>query len=152
MRSVFALAMVLLTASVGYATDSATPPAESVPSVTKQVNAAGAEAQEALKKRVAARWEALIRRDFAAAYEFNSPAYRKAFSLHDFKMKFGDGKVAWKRVDVVAVEPKGDDTATVDIKIHITYANPHSQKPVDMATSYQESWVYTDDQWWYLVK
>lgn len=152
MRSVITLVVTLLFSVAGYSTESTVPNAESASSAAQEVSAANTERQEALKKRVAARWEALIRRDFAAAYEFNSPAYRKAFSLNDFKMKFGDGKVAWKRVDVVAAELKGDDTATVDIKIHITYANPHSQKPVDMATSYQESWVYTDDQWWYLVK
>lgn len=152
MRSVIVLAAALLFSGAVCAAESGVQKTEAVPAAAQEVNAANTERQEALKKRVAARWEALIRRDFAAAYEFNSPAYRKAFSLNDFKMKFGDGKVAWKRVDVLAVEPNGDDAATVGINIHITYANPHSQKPIDMATHHQEPWVYTDGQWWYLVK
>lgn len=106
----------------------------------------------ALEQRVAARWEALIRRDFASAYGFASPAYRKAFSLDDFKRKFGDGKVVWRRVEVISVDFKGNDAATVGIKIHIVYHDPQTQKPLDMATHDQESWVYADGQWWYLVR
>lgn len=106
----------------------------------------------ALERRVIAKWEALIRRDFASAYEFTSPAYRKAFSLDVFKRGFGNARVAWRRIEVVSVDFKGDDAATVSIKIHIVYHDPQTQKSLDMATHDQESWVYADGQWWYLVK
>jgi hypothetical protein len=106
----------------------------------------------AVEKRVAAKWDALIRRDFAAAYEFTSPAYRKASSLDAFKHNFGSGKVVWRRVEVVSVKFEGDNAATVGIKIHILYYGPQSLQPVDMATHDQESWVYENGQWWYVVK
>jgi len=105
-----------------------------------------------LEQRVNARWEALIRRDFAAAYAFTSPAYREAFSLDAFKRNFGSGRVAWQLIEVVSVDFEGDDAATVGIKIHIVYHDPQTQKPIDMATHDQESWVYADGQWWYPVR
>ena len=106
----------------------------------------------ALEQRVAAKWETLVRRDFAATYAFTSPAYREAFSLEAFRRKFGNGKVVWKRVEVVSVDFKGDDAAIVGIKIHIVYHDPQSQRSLDMVTNAQESWVYVDGQWWYVVE
>lgn len=121
---------------------------------TREANATDSSvAQRAmLEKRVAARWEALIRRDFAAAYEFTTPAYRKTSSLDAFKRNFGNGKVVWRRVDVVSVDFQGDKAATVGVKIHILYYPPQSVQPVEMATHDQESWVYEDGQWWCLVR
>lgn len=110
------------------------------------------QAQRALlEQRVTAKWDALIRKDFATAYSFTSPSYRKLFSLDAFRSSFGN-KVAWRRVEVVDVEFKGDDAATVGINIHFVYHQPQTEKPLDMQTYVQEPWVFVDGQWWYLVK
>lgn len=114
--------------------------------------AEAAQTQRALlEKRVAARWDALIRKDFAAAYSFTSPAYRKLYSEDRFRNTFGN-KVAWKRVEVVNVDFKGDDAATVGINIYFVYHPPQAERDLDMRTYVQESWVFVDGQWWYLVK
>jgi hypothetical protein len=111
----------------------------------------GASRQAALEQRVNAKWDALIRGDFAAAYAFASPAYRRSFSLDAFRRNFGD-KVVWKRIEVVSVVFQGDDAATVGIKIYFVYHDPQSQKSLDMSTHVQESWILADGEWWYLVK
>ena len=108
--------------------------------------------RDALKKRVLAKWDAMVKRDFDAVYAFTSPAYREAFSLSVFKRKFGNARVQWQSVDVVSMDFKGNDAATVNIKINIVYHDPQSQKSINMATHDQESWVYNDGQWWYSVK
>lgn len=109
------------------------------------------QAQRALlEQRVTAKWDALIRKDFATAYSFTSPSYRKLFSLDAFRSSFGN-KVAWRRVEVVDVEFKGGDAATVGINIHFVYHQPQAG-PLDMQTYVQEPWVFVDGQWWYLVK
>ncbi|KAB2930667.1 MAG: hypothetical protein F9K25_08995 [Candidatus Contendobacter sp.] len=104
-----------------------------------------------LEQRVTAKWDALIRKDFATAYSFTSPSYRKLFSLDAFRSSFGN-KVGWRRVEVVDVEFKGGDAATVGINIHFVYHQPQAEKPLDMQTYVQEPWVFVDGQWWYLVK
>lgn len=105
-----------------------------------------------IKKRVVARWDALIRKDFAAAYEFASPAYRSTFSLDAFKRNFALGRVAWRRVDVASVDFKGDDAAEVGVRIYFLYHQPQVGGPVEMSTTIRESWVRVGEQWWYLVK
>ncbi len=105
----------------------------------------------ALEQRVVAWWDALIRQDFATAYSFTSPGYRRSYSLDAFKGRF-DKKSGWRRVEVVDVEFKRDDAATVGINMHFVYHQPQTEKALDMQTYIQESWVFVDGQWWYLVK
>jgi hypothetical protein len=131
----------------------AAPAAEVVPAAPTTTPAAEVvQAQRAvLEKRVTAKWDALIHRDFATAYSFTSPAYRKLYSLDAFKSGFGD-KVAWRRIEVVNVDFKGDDAATVGINIYVAYYPPQAERAIDMQSYVQEPWVLVDGQWWYLVK
>ncbi|MCB1781959.1 MAG: hypothetical protein KDJ34_18105 [Candidatus Competibacteraceae bacterium] len=129
---------------------SAVAPAESAPSDALATEAVEAW-QAVLKQRVMARWDALIRRDFEAAYSFTSPSYRALFPLNVFKSKFGN-KVAWRRVEVVTIEPKGEDAATVGIDLHVGYHQPQSEQTLEMKTYIKEPWVRVDGQWWYVMK
>jgi hypothetical protein len=112
---------------------------------------AGIVRQAALEKRVMAKWDALIRRDFAAAYSLTSPAYRALYSLDAFKRSFG-GQVAWQRINVVDVKFKGDNAALVGINLHFVYHRELDGQLLDLASYVQESWVQVDGQWWSLVK
>lgn len=155
-RSVTAC-FLLLPLAVGAAGSLSEPATLDAPPATQQSEGAAAAdgevaRQEALKKRVLAKWDAMIKRDFEAVYAFTSPAYREAFSFDVFKRRFGNARVQWQGVDVVSLDPKGSDAATVNLKINIVYHDSRSQKPINMATHDQESWVYNDGQWWYLVK
>ena len=123
---------------------------ESAPSDSPVIVAVEAQ-QAALKQRVMSKWDALIRRDFAAAYAFTSPSYRELFPLNVFKSKFGN-KVAWRRVEVVKVELKGEDAATVGINLYVGYYQPQSEKTLEMKTYVREPWVRVDGQWWYVMK
>ena len=105
----------------------------------------------ALEQRVAAWWDALIRRDFSAAYSFTSPGYRKTYSLDAFKGKF-DKKSNWRRAEVLSVDFKSDDSAIVGINMHFVYHQPQTGEALDMQNYIQEPWVFMDGQWWYLVK
>lgn len=105
-----------------------------------------------LEQRVTAKWDAMIRKDLAAAYSLTSPAYRNLFSLDAFKRNFSLNKVAWKRIEVVSTDFKNDDAATVGIKVYFVYYQPQAEKAAEMTTYIDESWVRVDGQWWYLVK
>lgn len=110
------------------------------------------ERRKALEQRVTAKWDALIRHDFDAAYSFTSPAYRQQFSLDVFKRQFATGRVVWKRIEVVDIEFKGNDAAKVGINIHLVYYPAQAEKAIDMSPYVQEPWVWVDGQWWYLAK
>lgn len=123
-------------------------PVSPVPPVTD-----AAQTQQALlEQRVMARWDALIRRDFEAAYSFNSPSYRQLYPLNAFKSRFGNG-AAWRRVEVVKVELKGEDAAMVGINLYFGYHHSSAEKPeMEIKTYVQEPWVSVDGQWWYVMK
>jgi len=107
--------------------------------------------QALLEQRATARWDALIRKDFKAAYAFNSPSYRGLYSLDSFRSRFGQ-KVAWRRIEVVDVEFKGEDAADVGINLFFGYPHPQAEKILEMKTYIQEPWVRVDGQWWYFLK
>jgi hypothetical protein len=112
----------------------------------------GVEARRAaLEQRVLAKWEALIKHDFATAYTFTSPAYRKLHSLDFFKGSFG-GKVRWQRIEVLDVDFKGDDAATVGINIHFVYYQRETEKSLNMRNYVKEPWVHVDGQWWFVMR
>jgi hypothetical protein len=107
--------------------------------------------QAALLQRVTAKWGALLRKDFAAAYAFTSPAYRQLYSLEAFKSKFG-GNATWRRIEILDVAFKDDNAATVGINLHFVYYQLQPDKALDMTTYIQEPWVRVDDNWWSLVR
>lgn len=133
-------------------TDPASAPVEMSASTSSKQDEV-VEHRSALEQRVLAKWDALIRKDFAAAYAFTSPGYRSLFSLDAFKRGFSIGKVAWQRVEVTGVDFKGDNAATVGIKIYFVYHQTQAENlnAVEMTTHTKESWVHVDGQWWYLV-
>lgn len=130
--------------------DPAVPAGVSAPAASKEQAVAAQRA--ALEQRVNAKWDAMIRKDFAAVYALTSPAYRGVSSLAVFKRKFSVGRVAWRRIEVVDVDFKGDDAAIVGINVHLVYYQAQPGEEVEMTTYLQESWVHVDGQWWYLVK
>lgn len=143
-----------------YATvpDSNTPSVEGSPAVpaveapSAALATEEAQTQQALlKQRATARWDALIRKDFKAAYAFNSPSYRELYSLDSFRSRFGQ-KVAWRRIEVVDAVLKGEDAATVGLYLYFGYSHPQAEKTFEMKTYIQETWVRVDGQWWYLLK
>lgn len=129
----------------------ATPTAPTIGPATAGPAEEAPTARSLLEKRVIAKWDALIRKDFAAAYSFTSPEYRKLYSEKAFRANFGD-KVNWQRVEIVGVDFKEDNAATVGVNIYFTYYDGISQKILDMRNYVQESWVCVDGQWWSLMK
>lgn len=128
----------------------AAPAASSAQPATPATEAAQAQ-RALLEQRVAAKWDALIRKDFEAAYAFTSPSYRKLYSLNSFMSNFG-AAADWRRIEVIDVDFKGDDAATVGINIQFVHSNPQTGKPLDMKTYVKEPWVRVDGQWWYVMK
>lgn len=150
MMSLLVVPAVAYTATPESSAPPVAEPAASIPSNSSTSESVETR-QAALKQRVMDRWDALIRKDFAAAYAFTSPEYRKLFSLNNFKGQFGN-KTSWQRVEVIKVDFKGDDAATVGITLHFAYYPPQAVKALDMKTYVNESWVFVDGQWWYLVQ
>jgi hypothetical protein len=102
-------------------------------------------------ERATARWQAIIGKDFATAYEYLSPASRTAVTPNGFK-------TVASRIDYQAAKVTGAtcDGATCRVKLILTYNASIAIKGGDPAslnginTPLEENWVIERGQLWYV--
>jgi hypothetical protein len=109
------------------------------------------QSDEYIVERATQRWKALVDRDFKKAYAFESPGYRKAKSLDYFKKQFG-GWVEWTGASVMHVKRKSEQIA--EVRIHLNYDSyqRHDDSMQNASSYFNEKWIYTDRNWWYVSK
>ena len=110
---------------------------------------ADVKSDEYIAERALQRWNALIDGDFKKAYEFESPGYRKSKSLDYYRKQFG-GWVAWTGARVMHVKRLSDQLAEVRIHLEFDSYQSQTQSMQKDASYFNEKWIYTDDNWWYV--
>jgi hypothetical protein len=93
-------------------------------------------------ERSAARWKAIIGKDFATAYEFMSPASRATVTPAGFKTIAS--RINYK---VAKINEVTCDAEACKVKLLITYGVP---KMKEIHTPLEESWVIDKGQAWYV--
>jgi len=96
--------------------------------------------RDAVAARARARWDRLINRDVAGAYEFLSPASRATMPLDLYKAKHKVGLYKAVKVNDVKCEA---DTCTVDLSLTYDY-----KRVKGVATPVREKWIITQGQAW----
>ena len=99
---------------------------------------------DAVAKRVSARWDALIKGDLDAAYALLSPASREATTLEQFKRNTRKGGFREAKVDKVDC---GAEICTV--KVWVTYDH-RLMKGVQ--TAIEETWIFDKWQAWLVYR
>ena len=110
------------------------------------------ESQALLIDRAEARWAALVEHDWAAAYEFTSPAYRQVFSKTMYARKFSY-MVEW---ELTSVEMVNYDARAAVASVAVGVMS----RPVKQTSAASEAigavpvrsveqWILLDGQWWY---
>jgi hypothetical protein len=98
--------------------------------------------QERAGQRAQARWDALIRGDLNAAYEFLSPGSRAVMSLAVYKGKLKPG--LWRSAKVRSVECEAD---VCSVKLVIDY-DVRAAKGIE--TPLTEKWIIESGDAWYV--
>ena len=93
-------------------------------------------------ERAAARWQAIIGKDFAAAYEFMSPASKATVTPAGFKTIAS--RLDYKEAKVNQVTC---DAETCKVKLLITY---DAKMMKGVHTPLEEAWVIDKGQAWYV--
>jgi hypothetical protein len=112
--------------------------------------AAAPSAENDLKNRAQARWDALLARDYATAYSFYTPGYRSSTTVVDFEIAQRVRRVVWTGAKVEEASCSGD-VCTLD-----TVTSYQVVRPVPGMTKWDsdsvtpEKWIRTDGQWWYV--
>jgi len=110
--------------------------------------------QASLLERVEMRWRALEQRDFGAAWEFTSPAYREVFSKSLYEKKFSY-MVEWELTGVEFLTYDADAAvASVAARVMskpVKHTSAASAALGAIPTKQVEKWVFVDGQWWFSV-
>lgn len=114
-------------------------------------SAVSVDREQVVKQRAAGRWEALIKRDYAAAYAFELPVYRSAYSLEQYQSEFGDD-IAWEKVEIGQLLFEGDDVATVYLRMWYRPASHVVEQMPLVSASMTEKWIQLDGQWWHAIR
>lgn len=104
----------------------------------------GVDAKEVVAKRVQSRWDALIKGDLAAAYEYLSPGTRSIMPLDSYRTKIKPGR--WKKVSVDSVACE-QDRCEVVIVLEYSYRDMKS-----IESRQNEIWLHESGNWWYVPR
>ena len=103
--------------------------------------------EQIVAERAEARWQHLIKQDFAGAYAYLTPAYRDVVPQEQYRRRFGSAG-AWTNAIVheVSCEP---EACTVKMRITTQVRVPLFAAHISEVTSYMdERWVRENGQWW----
>jgi hypothetical protein len=98
--------------------------------------------EKIVAERAEARWQAVIRRDFEAAYGYLSPSSRSALTLEGFKATAGQLAYRGAKIDGVTCEAE-----TCDVKLFVTYDHRVMK---GVTSPLAEKWILDKGQMWYV--
>lgn len=102
---------------------------------------------EYVRERANLRWQALIKKDWDAAYQFELPAYRQTHDVGQYMAKFGK-TLQWKSVKIdSAVVNAESNTADVALTITLDVMMPGVGN-MQTNSEIRERWLKQDDEWW----
>ena len=102
--------------------------------------------EEIVTQRVEARWDALIKGDFPAAWAYTQPAYRAIVKQADYAKTFGAGG-QWRGVQVHQVSCEAE-RCPVRIRLTTRVTLPPFRGQ-ELTGALDETWVREDGNWWY---
>jgi hypothetical protein len=106
--------------------------------------------QGQLIERAQARWDAIIARDYDAAYALYSPGYRSATSRTDFEIELRSRRISWTSASYRAHSCDGQ-VCSVTFDIEFTAPRPvPGMSKWDGRSSVEDSWIEVSGQWWYV--
>jgi len=100
-------------------------------------------------ERATARWNALINRNWEKAYSYQSPNYRKTYTLEAFTNNFGRA-VEWKKVKLLSEKAVSDSVVDVEIEIISLFKDVGVE--MMLPGQFFERWQKIDGTWWYFKK
>ncbi|MBL8299556.1 MAG: hypothetical protein JNN30_14560 [Rhodanobacteraceae bacterium] len=105
----------------------------------------------AVEDRAVKRWELLIARNAADAYEYLTPGYRATHPKDQYAASMSSRPVKWKKVELMDKECPDEDTCTVrlviDFELRIAAGIPGPVSSVDVQ---KEKWLRLKGQWYHL--
>lgn len=107
--------------------------------------------EEIISERAAARWQAMMDREYAKAYEHVAPSVRSVMSLDGYKRRYNilsdQHPSSWKKAEVRGVSCESSDACTAKVYLETQIHVPKFQGMRATAET-EERWILQDGQWW----
>jgi hypothetical protein len=105
-------------------------------------------AEQQVKERAQARWDAARAGDFEKSYSFTAPSYRAVTDLKLFRAETA-GSQSLVSATVISVTCESDTTCAAKARIEY-YAplGPQRPRPEIIENHFDEPWVKEDGNWW----
>src|SRR5258708_32434318 len=100
--------------------------------------------EEVVKERSQARWDAMVKGDFRAGYQFVSPAGESVYGEEQYEARYKRG--FWTASNAEKVECTTRELCEVDVRIAYKLSAGEMKAPV------REKWVKQDSQWWFVLE
>jgi hypothetical protein len=104
----------------------------------------GAKPEEVVKARAQARWDALLKGDARAAYEFFSPGSKAVLDFQSYDASIRHG--FWKSAMVESVACESQDKCEAQEQIEYEFQGRRAKTPLT------ETWIREGGNWWLVRK
>lgn len=106
--------------------------------------------QDPVLERAQARWDAILSRDYDAAYALYSPGYRSTTSRTDFEIELRSRRVTWTSATYRDHRCDGDVcTVTFDVNFRAPRPAPGLDK-WEGKSAIEDTWIRASGEWWYV--
>ena len=100
--------------------------------------------EEVVKARAQARWDALVKEDYATAYSYLGPGSRAVNSLEAYKTAVP--KAFYKGAQVEKVVCETADACEAQVRVEYEFRGGKIKTPL------AEKWIRQEGNWWYVLK
>jgi len=100
-------------------------------------------AEEVVKARAQARWDAVVKEDYGTAYGYLGPGSRAVNSLDTYKASINRGFYKSGQVESVTCEA---EKCEVQVRVEYEYKGSRIKTPLG------ETWIKQQGNWWYVLK
>jgi hypothetical protein len=103
-----------------------------------------------VEQRALERWNFLIERKAAEAYEYLTPGYRSAHPKDVYAAKMSNRPVKWNKATIEATTCEDENTCVVALAIDISLRMGGGVGTVSSFNVQKEKWLRIKNQWYHL--
>ncbi len=138
-------------AIISLAACTSTSPTKTSGSSTAATKSHGQTAEEIVAHNAKARWDAIVAKDYEAAYAYLTPGTRAITSADAYTRRLLNASIRWTGAEVKSVECEDEEVcnATIMINYKVRGASPGTGQ-LDGFAPVHEQWLLSDGQWFHL--
>jgi len=103
--------------------------------------------KDLLAKRVLARWNAIIKRNYDHVYDFATPTYRKTFSKEHFFNNYA-AQLRYEKAEIREIQFKNPEKSSARVVVDVTFTTQDGQ--FQLTSPVVETWIKEDGEWWHV--